>query len=247
MAMDTETPENTIDTSVKRWLMRVGGGMLAVGGAIALLAACIGGVEMSRTGVYSSLVGSARTTGGAVLVAGLVLLLLAQRIPRLLQAWRQANAGPTSPRVAGQTNVAGAAIVAAVAVAGVTLTLWILPFAVPGIFTFLVTYIFLLFLPVVLITTCVYGRGWLRTFCIGALLPASIATIGMGLFTNVLLQTMFRRYGDRFDALVEFGEGNMSAAIVWTSCLCLGAVSMATRFIVEIIAPPLRATGDTDA
>jgi hypothetical protein len=60
-------------------------------------------------------------------------------------------------------------------------------FAAPGWVAALTMYAMLMALPAVWLTGVIYGRGYARTFCIAALVPAGAILLGFGLFAGYLL------------------------------------------------------------
>ena len=101
----------------------------------------------------------------------------------------------------------------------------------------MVAFFLMLALPVTLVTLLVYGRGYLRAFCIGALVPSVAQVIAA---TIVFMMLMFDRplpsrgLSGLFQRFDEIGA-NVRVAFVVLALLSTmtGALAVAVRWLVE--------------
>ncbi len=85
--------------------------------------------------------------------------------------------------------------------------------------------------PVVLTTVLIYGRGYLRTFCIGALFPAGLILVSSGPGLSYPFFGMGRFGGSPGDEIgLYVGIFVLVASIV---IVVLGLVAMGVRWMVE--------------
>lgn len=85
----------------------------------------------------------------------------------------------------------------------------------------------LIFFPAVLTTVLVYGRGYQRTFCIGALFPA-----GAALMSFQYLFAYFSMIGGRGGDPEDFGLA-VFIALSWAASVVVGLVACGVRWMVE--------------
>lgn len=101
----------------------------------------------------------------------------------------------------------------------------------------MVAFFLMLALPVTLVTLLVYGRGYLRAFCIGALVPSGAQVIAVAIVFMLLMfdrPSRLRGLSALFEIFDEIG-GNIRVAFVTLALLSLatGALAVGVRWLVE--------------
>ncbi|MBN2578494.1 MAG: hypothetical protein JXB10_05835 [Pirellulales bacterium] len=90
-------------------------------------------------------------------------------------------------------------------------------------------------LPAVLTTVAVYGRGYKRTFCLGALFPAGTMLVCTGFMTFVHVVSA---YQNNVRSVMEFIDKvgpyyRPFVGFAWGACLIIGLLCMIVRRLAE--------------
>ena len=96
--------------------------------------------------------------------------------------------------------------------------------------------VLVIMLPVVLTTALVYGHGYYRTFCIGALIPAGLTAMPVGsswLFIASMQQSLDPFFGDTPYAPAIY------VAVDFLASLLAGLVAILVRWLIERPKHPL--------
>ena len=96
----------------------------------------------------------------------------------------------------------------------------------------LILFINVALLPAVWTTVIVYGRGYQRTFCIGAIFPSTILLL-LALFTVLDHGTAFYRWNSPWNSPEEDFWFRIVVFTFWLSSLLVGLVCMGVRRLVE--------------
>lgn len=133
---------------------------------------------------------------------------------------------------AGSAQFGLGALLAATAAAAVACSLF---FSMPPEVATPALILITLVLPVVVTTVLVYGRGYQRTFCLGAIFPAGtmlVCTSLMLLIHSVsAYQNDMNRWGEFAEKVGPYYRPYVGMA--WGACIVLGLLAVGVRWLVE--------------
>ncbi len=230
--MDESPPEVTPEAAAKKMVLRFGWSTVGLGVGAAVVAAAIGGANAD-----SAIAGATalQRVGALIMLLGLVVVLAAYRVAWLTTRWRGRVSGRMSTEPADFSRAFLRLMQFCCIGVPVTLVVialpWIVLVAIPDVAAGILILLASLLTPIVLTTILVYGRGYLRTFCIGALFPAGVFFIGMGLTYPRMIGRWPGRYSI-WDFFEEFGEAAHLTGFVWTFVVLSGLLAMGTRFLI---------------
>lgn len=236
--MEESPPEVTPEAAAKKMVLRFGWCTVGLGVGSAVVAAAIGGANAD-----SSMAGATalQRVGALIMLLGLVVVLAAYRVAWLTTRWRGRVSGRMSTEPADFSRaflrlMQFSCIGVPVTIVVVALP-WIVLAVIPDVAAGIVIVPASLLTPIVLTTIVVYGRGYLRTFCIGALFPAAVFFIAMGLSYPRMIGRWPRTYSMRpyhsiWSSFEEIGETAHFAGFVWTFVILSGLLAMGTRFLI---------------
>jgi hypothetical protein len=210
----------------RRALLRIAYGILALGMGLAILAALVGGAAARRSAL--SAVDDAlllRNIAASILLIGLIVVLIAQRLPELQQRWggvREGWGGHTSTAVdranPGQRRLAGLAVTFCL--------LWLMIQGFPAGARGVAVLVAATTVPAVVAVVSLYGTGSLRAFSLGCLFPMSANLIFVSVLAASAWLSMWR--GSRLSRVLELLGQFYGAATFFvilaavTGILCVG-------------------------
>lgn len=108
-------------------------------------------------------------------------------------------------------------------------------FQMPNVVATPLLVLFMLVLPAVLTTVLVYGRGYQRAFCLGALFPAGTMLVCTSF---MLVVHSISAYEHTIAAWADFAEKvgpyyRPYAGIAWVSCFVVGFLNVVVCWLVE--------------
>ena len=99
-------------------------------------------------------------------------------------------------------------------------------FAAPPIVQVVSAGFFLILLPMVLTVAIIYGRGYGRTFCIGAIFPAGVAIWPVGYGVPLILYGM--------DGMDDVGYGpGIWVGVAFAVSMLFGLIAMGVRWMIQ--------------
>ena len=145
----------------------------------------------------------------------------------------QAQEGFTDPRRPRKPQFGMRTLLGLFVVAALLGSIFTMPEWLGGI----VAFFLMLALPVILITTLIYGGGYLRTFCIGALVPTAPQVLALPFLATIWMfggPPQVRGLGRLFEFFDEYGANVrvVFAALALVS-LVTGVLAITVRWLVE--------------
>jgi hypothetical protein len=110
-------------------------------------------------------------------------------------------------------------------------------FQIPAIYATFALIAISLALPAVLCTVLVYGRGYRRTFCLGALFPAGVMLVCTSLMVMIHAISAYQNE-IALSKLNEFAEKVAPyympfVATAWIACILIGVLCVLARLLTE--------------
>ena len=207
-----------------RRLLRVAWAVIGIGVLVAMSAAIAGGRNPDAN------VLPVRNLAAVIMLIGLVLVLGTHRVAWMKKHWeRGGETVPLSRARQRSSAVLTGFIVLSTLVGGAFFLVAALTLA-GGVVAAYASLLLRAMILTALAAVLVYGRGYLRTFCLGAVIPAglqavSAASIGMFLMTPPAWQRMTGFY----DVETQLASLVMGGLLAFAA----GLVAMAVRFLVE--------------
>lgn len=228
VSMEESPPALTPEATVKKMVLRIGWSTVVLGVGAAVVAAAIGGYNADSTMAGAT---ALQRVGALIMLLGLVVVLAAYRVAWLTTRWRGRMSTEPADFSRAFLRLLQFCYIGVPVTVGVIALPWILLVAIPDVAAGVAILCISHLMPIVLTTILVYGRGYLRTFSIGALFPASIFFIGMGLTYPWMIRQWSRisSIGRFFE---EFGEAAHFTGFIWTFTICSGLLAMGTRFLI---------------
>jgi len=225
-------PDVTPEVAAKKKMLRIGWCTVGLGAGGAVVAAIIGGANSGGMSPLATGAAALHRFGAFIMLLGLGVVLAAYRLEHLQTWWRRRmQSQPTESSQAFLKWLQRISI-------GVPATLaiivfpWILLAVIPdGVAGVLILWTSLL-MPIVLTTILVYGRGYWRTFCVGALFPAGFFFVGMGIavFLSFSRRPSLPAFWRFFE---DIGEATLLTGFSWTMIVLSGLLAMGVRLLIE--------------
>jgi len=204
-------------------ILRVAWGIIGVGVLVAMSAAISGGLNPNAN------VLPIRNLAAVIMLVGLIAVLAAHRAAWLQTVWEKAELAATVPRPRRQHDTTlGLVIFLSVLLSGAFVLIGLLALAQGSLSGYAVMLLRMM-MPVVAVSALVYGRGYVRTFCIGALIPAGLQALSsFSLMMLVVQPSVWRQAG------WSTRQGDLASLVV-TGLLTVvaGVVAVIVRFLVE--------------
>jgi hypothetical protein len=208
-----------------RVVLRVAWWVIGAGVLVALSAAITGGMNPNAN------VLPIRNLAAVIMLIGLLMVLGAYRVAWLKKIWEKsamtAQANQNPPRQRSDLTLP-LVIVLSILLGGAFLVVAVASLA-GGIVSAYALLLLRSMLLAALVSLLVYGKGYLRTFCLGAILPVGLqAASGIGSVLLLMPPSAWRRSG--FGGL----EDNLaSLVLIGVLALAAGTVAVIARFLVE--------------
>jgi hypothetical protein len=208
-----------------RAVLRVAWWVIGAGVLVALSAAITGGMNPNAN------VLPVRNLAAAIMLIGLLMVLGAYRVAWLKRVWEKsamtAQANQNPPRQRNDLTLP-LVIVLSILLGGAFFVVAIASLA-GGIVSAYAMLLLRSMLLAALVSLLVYGKGYLRTFCLGAILPVGLqAASGIGSAMLFLPPSAWGQAG--------FGSLQSSLAsliLIGVLALAAGTVAVVARFLVE--------------
>ena len=204
-------------------VLRVAWLVIGVGVLVAMSAAVTGGMNPNAN------VLPVRNLAAVIMLMGLVVVLGAYRVAWLQKLWEKSEmAAQATPRRRPNDVTLSFLIVFLILLGGGFFVLAVVSLA-GGIVSAYAILLLRSMILAALASLIVYGKGYLRTFCLGAIIPLGLqaaSAVGSAMF--YLPPSIWQRSG------LSNLEGNLTSLIVGgVLALAAGVVSMIVRFLVE--------------
>jgi len=204
-------------------VLRVAWWVIGAGVLVALSAAITGGMNPNANML------PIRNLAAAIMLIGLVMVLGAYRAAWLKKVWEKSEmAAQTNPRRRQNDLTLPLVIMLSILLGGAFFVVAVVSL-VGGIVAAYAILLLRSMILAVLVSLLVYGTGYLRTFCVGAILPVGLqAASGLGSALFFLPPSAWQQSG--FGSL----ENNLTSLILMgVLAFTAGAVAMVARFLVE--------------
>jgi hypothetical protein len=210
-------------SGVNKAVLRVAWWVIGAGVLVALSAAITGGMNPNANML------PIRNLAAAIMLIGLVMVLGAYRAAWLKKVWEKSEmAAQTNPRRRQNDLTLPLVIMLSILLGGAFFVVAVVSL-VGGIVAAYAILLLRSMILAVLVSLLVYGTGYLRTFCVGAILPVGLqAASGLGSALFFLPPSAWQQSG--FGSL----ENNLTSLILMgVLAFTAGAVAMVARFLVE--------------
>ena len=230
--MEERPPDVTPEVAAKKKMLRIGWCTVGLGTGGAVVAAIIGGANSGGMSPLATGATALHRFGAFIMLMGLGVVLAAYRLEYLQTRWRR--------RMQSQSTESSQAFLKwfrriSIGVPA-TLAIIVLPWILLAVINDVVAGVLILWMsllmPIVLATILVYGRGYWRTFSIGALFPAGFFFIGMGIavFLKFIQRPSLPAFWSFFR---DIGEATLLAGFSWTLIVLSGLLAMGVRLLIE--------------
>jgi len=203
--------------------LRVAWVIIGAGVLVAMSAAITGGMNSNAN------VLPIRNLAAVIMLVGLIAVLAAHRAAWLQTVWEKSGSAATVPRPRRHHDLTlGLVIFFTILLSGAFLLIGLLALT-EGVVSGYAILLLRTMMPVVVVSALVYGRGYLRTFCIGAIIPAGLqAFSSFSLMMLVLQPSVWRQAG------WSTRQGDLASLVV-TGLLTVvaGTVAVIVRFLIE--------------
>lgn len=210
-------------SGVNKAVLRVAWWVIGAGVLVALSAAITGGINPNAQ------VLPIRNLAAGIMLIGLVMVLGAYRAAWLKKVWEKSEmtAQASQPRQRNDLTLP-LVIVLSILLGGAFFAVAAISL-VGGIVSAYAILLFRSMILAALVSLLVYGKGYLRTFCLGAILPVGLqAASGVGFAMFFLSPSAWQR--SRFASL---DNSLASLLLIGVLAFVSGAVAMVARFLVE--------------
>jgi len=230
--MEESSPGAMTEATAKKTLLRIGWSTVGVGAGGAFVAAIVGGNNADAVSGWASGATASHRIATLIMLGGLVVVLMAYRVTRLSSGWFQRMTNQPIDLSKALLRLLKFLCVGTPALIGTIAVPWFLLVAIPDVLAGFAILCVSFSTPIVLTTVLVYGRDYWRTFCIGALFPASVFFLGIG-FTYLSLVSRWSRATSFWHALDELGEAAHLAGFTWALILLSGLVAIGVRLLIS--------------
>jgi hypothetical protein len=224
---ESTTPIST-QSGANRTVLRVAWGVIGVGVLVALAAAIAGGRNPNAD------VMPVRDVAAVIMLIGLLLVLGAHRVAWAKKRWewsdmtlqadetRRRNTRRLSWVIACSMLLGGAfLVVTAIALVG-------------GLIAGCASLLLIAMILAALVSVLVYGKGYLRTFGVGAIIPMGLQALSAsGAYVVLFLSPS----SWQMSGLFRFETQILALVIGGVSAIAAGVVAMMVRFLVESLMP----------
>lgn len=204
-------------------VLRIAWLVISAGVLVAMSAAVAGGINPNAN------VLPIRNLAAAIMLVGLLGVLAAYRAAWLQSVCDKSERPAAAGRPRGRKDLTLALVVVFAVFLGLAFVITALLALAGSPVSGYAILVLRTMLPVVIVSLLVYGRGYLRTFCIGAIVPAGLQALSaFSLMMLVLQPSAWRQAG------WSARQGNLESLVV--SVLLTGAagvVAVMVRFLVE--------------
>jgi len=204
-------------------VLRIAWVIIGAGVLVAMSAAISGGINPNAN------VLPIRNLAAAIMLVGLIAVLAAHRAAWMQTLWEKP--GPASPVSHPRRNhnlTLGLVVFLTVLLGGGFLVTGLAALSAGAVSGFAILALRTM-LPVVIVSLLVYGRGYLRTFCIGAIIPAGLQALSsFSLLMLVLQPSVWRQAG------WSTRQGDL-VSLIFSGLLTVaaGIVAVIVRFLIE--------------
>ena len=230
--MEESPPDATPEVAAKKKVLRIGWSTVGIGAGGAVVAAIIGGANSGGMSPLATGAAALHRFGAFIMLMGLGVVLAAYRLEYVQTWWRR--------RMQSQSTESSQAFLKwfrriSIGVPA-TLAIIVLPWILLAVISDAVAGVLILWtsllMPIVLTTILVYGRGYWRTFSIGALFPAGFFFIGMGIavFLSFSRRPSLPAFWRFFE---DIGEVTLLTGFSWTLIVLSGLLAMGVRLLIE--------------
>jgi hypothetical protein len=221
--LEESTSQVTGRPGANKTVLRVAWIIIGAGVLVAMSAAITGGMNPNAN------VLPIRNLAAVIMLVGLLTVLAAHRAAWLQTAWDKPEQAATVSGPRRQHDLAlGLVIFLSILLGGAFLITALLALTADAVSGYAIL-VLRTMMPVVVVSLLVYGRGYLRTFCIGAIIPAGLQALSaFSLMMLILEPSVWQQAG------WAARHGNLVSLVV--SGLLTGAagvVAVIVRFLVE--------------
>lgn len=220
-----EEPSNptTGRPGANKTVLRVAWFVIGAGVLVAMSAAVAGGMNPTAN------VLPIRDLAGAVMLVGLVIVLAAYRAPWLQSIMDKSERAATASRPRGRQDLMLALVIVFAILLSLAFLITALLTLTGGVISGHALLVLRTMMPVVVLSLLVYGRGYLRTFCIGAIIPAGLQALSAFNLLMLVLQPALWQQAGWSARLGSFDSFIVSGMLAGAA----GVVAMVVRFLVE--------------
>lgn len=210
-------------SGVNKAVLRVAWLVIGAGVLVALSAAITGGINPNAN------VLPIRNLAAAIMLIGLILVLGAYRAAWLKKVWEKSEVAAQASQPGRRNDLTlSLVIVLSILSVGAFFVAAVISL-IGGIVSVYGSLLLRTMTLAALVSLLVYGKGYLRTFCLGAVLPVGLQAFAM----FCLSPSAWQRSG--FGSL----ENNLASLILGgVLAIAAGAVAMVARFLVENVQGP---------
>ena len=221
--MEESTSQVTGRPGANKTVLRVAWIIIGAGVLVAMSAAITGGMNPNAN------VLPIRNLAAVIMLVGLLTVLAAHRAAWLQTAWDKPEQAATVSGPRRQHDLAlGLVILLSILLGGAFLITALLALTADAVSGYAIL-VLRTMMPVVVVSLLVYGRGYLRTFCIGAIIPA-----GLQALSSFSLMMLFLQESMWEQASWSTWQGNLvSFTISAMLAGAAGVVAVIVRFLVE--------------
>ena len=204
-------------------MLRVAWGVVGVGVLVAMSAATAGAMNANAE------VMPIRDLAAVIMLVGLLAVLAAYRAAWLGSVWEKSKGPAVASRPRAGQDLTLALVILCAIFLGLAFLVTALLSLTGGVISGYAILILRTMTLVVVLSSLVYGRGYLRTFCLGAIVPAGLQALSpFNLLMLVLDPAIWQQAG------WSARQGNLVTFIISVIVAGLGGVvAMIARFLVE--------------
>jgi hypothetical protein len=230
VALDESTNQIPARPGPNKTALRVAWAVIGVGVLVAMSAAITGGMNPNAN------VLPVRNLAAVIMLAGLIVVLAAYRAAWLKQIWEKSEMAATARSPRSQNDLTLVLVIILSFLLGGTILVAALLLLAGGTVSAYAMLVLSTVMPVAILSVLVYGRGYVRTFCIGAIVPLGLQAFhSPSLMMAFLPQSVWLQAGwssRQAGLLVFFATGLLT--------VMAGVVAVVVRFLVEHLQGPDR-------
>ncbi len=227
-----EEPTNSTEgrPGANKTVLRVAWFVIGAGVLVAMSAAVAGGMNPNAN------VLPIRNLAAVIMLVGMVTVLVAYRAAWLQSVWEKSEQGITPSRPSRRRDLTLVLVIVASTLLGFAFLITALLSLASGVVSGYANLTLRTMMIVVVISLLVYGRGYVRTFCIGAIIPT-----GLQAFSTLYLMMLVLQPSVWPQAGWSARQANLGSLFVsGILSVAAGVVAVTVRFLVEHLQGPDR-------
>ncbi len=227
-----EEPTNSIAgrPRANKTVLRVAWFVIGAGVLVAMSAAVAGGMNPNAN------VLPIRNLAAVIMLVGTVTVLVAYRAAWLQSAWEKSEHGAAASRSSWRRDLTLVLVIIASSLLGLAFLDTALLSLASGFVSVYASLTLRTMMIVVVVSLLVYGRGYVRTFCIGAIIPTGLQAFSSFNLMMAVLQPSVWPQAGWSARQVNLGSLFVSGMLA----VAAGVVAVTVRFLVEHLQGPDR-------